>query len=87
MLVNTRPHPYTISSTRHLLHPLHTTVRLENYFWLLIEETAKRKGLNWRQWVEKALSVKPFDANSASWLRVNCLLNAIQSQSSKDGYG
>lgn len=66
---------------RHLNAPHRTTVRLEDFFWQQIEVVAQSKGLSWRQWAEKTLSEKPSGANSASWLRVNCLL------STKESYG
>jgi predicted DNA-binding ribbon-helix-helix protein len=66
-------------SARHLKAPNRTTVRLENHFWQQIEVVAQSKGLDWRQWAEKTISVKPSGVNSASWLRVNCLLSAIKS--------
>jgi len=47
---------------------------LENFFWQQIEGLATKKGLTWRQWAESTLSEKPVGANSASWLRVHCLL-------------
>lgn len=88
MLVNTAllsvsPYPFVpcLWSARHLNTPNRTTVRLENYFWQQIEVVAQSKGLDWRQWAEKTISAKPSGANSASWLRVNCLL------STKDSYG
>ena len=68
-------------SARHLKAPHRTTVRLENYFWQQIEVVAKNCGMSWRQWSEKTLTAKPLGTNSASWLRVNCLL------STKESYG
>lgn len=64
-------------SVRHLKAPHRTTVRLENYFWEQIDRVAEKKGLSWRHWAENALSEKPTGANSASWLRVNCLSNVL----------
>jgi len=64
-------------SVRHLKAPHRTTVRLENYFWEQIDRVAEKKGLSWRHWAENTLSEKPSGANSASWLRVNCLCNVL----------
>lgn len=68
-------------SVRHLNAPYRTTVKLESYFWQEIEVLAKDCGLSWRQWAEAILKAKPFGANSASWLRINCL------QGTKESYG
>lgn len=70
-------------SARHLKAPNRTTVRLENHFWQQIEVVAQSKGLDWRQWAEMTLSEKPSGANSASWLRVNCLLGTKESYGEK----
>ena len=90
MLVNTAPlvaSPCPLSpcfwSSRHLNAPNRTTVKLENHFWQQIEVVAKSKGLDWRRWAEKTLSEKPSGANSASWLRVNCLLGTKESYGEK----
>ena len=61
-------------SVRHIKTAKRTTIRLENSFWQAIDVVATKLGLTWRQWVENILSAKPVGANSASWLRVNCLL-------------
>ena len=86
MLVNTAvfnvsPCPLIpcLCSVRHIKAPHRTTVRLENYFWQQIEMVAKNCGMSWRQWAETTLTAKPLGANSASWLRLNCLQSAIQS--------
>ncbi len=65
-------------SVRHLKAPHRTTVRLENYFWEQIDKVAEKKGLSWRLWAEKTLAEKPSGANSASWLRVNCLCKVLE---------
>jgi predicted DNA-binding ribbon-helix-helix protein len=84
MLVNTAqsfmppaPSYALLWSARHLKAPHRTTVRLENYFWQQIEVVAKNCGMSWRHWAENTLSEKPSGANSASWLRVNCLCNVL----------
>jgi predicted DNA-binding ribbon-helix-helix protein len=61
-------------SVRHLKTSKRTTVRLEDKFWQEIEGLAEKRGMSWRQWAENALSAKPVGENSASWLRVHCLL-------------
>ena len=66
---------------RHIKSPKRTTISLEADFWQQIEVLAKQSGLSWRQWSEKTLTAKPLGTNSASWLRVNCLL------STKEFYG
>jgi predicted DNA-binding ribbon-helix-helix protein len=66
---------------RHIRSPKRTTISLEADFWQQIEVLAKQSGLSWRQWSEKTLTAKPLGTNSASWLRVNCLL------STKESYG
>jgi hypothetical protein len=52
---------------------------LENHFWQQIEMVAKNCEMSWKQWAEKTLAEKPLGANSASWLRLNCLHSAIKS--------
>ena len=59
---------------RHIRNPKRTTISLETDFWQQIEVLARQRGLNWRQWSEDTLTAKPLGTNSASWLRVNCLL-------------
>jgi len=66
---------------RHIKSPKRATISLEADFWQQIEVLAKQSGLSWRQWSEKTLTAKPLGTNSASWLRVNCLL------STKEFYG
>jgi predicted DNA-binding ribbon-helix-helix protein len=66
---------------RHIRTPKRTTISLEADFWQQIEVLAKQRGLSWRQWSENTLNAKPIGTNSASWLRVNCLL------STKESYG
>lgn len=62
------------TETRHIRHRGNrTTIALETLFWEQLETKAKSKRMDWQQWVEQQLSIKPENCNRASWLRVSIL--------------
>lgn len=48
-----------------------TTIAMERFYWIALEEIARRHGMNWRRLVDLVLGRKPSEYTSRSgWLRL-----------------
>ena len=46
-----------------------SSIKLEQCFWDVIDELARKAGIKWSEWVDKELIDKPEGVGRATWLR------------------
>lgn len=57
-----------------------TSIKLEQIFWDVIDDLAKKANMKWSEWVDKELIDKPEGVGRATWLRrqtVSTLRNSV----------
>ena len=77
VFISADPHSYDSRTRSVRLHGVVTSIRLENLFWLVLEEIARRDGMGVVQLIERLydelVSARGEVGNFASFLRVTCL--------------
>lgn len=77
VFISADPHSYDSRTRSVRLHGVVTSIRLENLFWLVLEEIARRDGMGVVQLIEKLydelISARGEVGNFASFLRVSAL--------------
>ena len=77
VFISADPHSYENRTRSVRLHGVVTSIRLENLFWLVLEEIARRDGMGVVQLIEKLydelVAARGEVGNFASFLRVSAL--------------
>ena len=77
VFISADPHSYDSRTRSVRLHGVVTSIRLENLFWLVLEEIARRDGMSVVQLIEKLydelVAARGEVGNFASFLRVSAL--------------
>ncbi len=77
VFISADPHSYDSRTRSVRLHGVVTSIRLENLFWLVLEEIARRDGMGVVQLIEKLydelVAARGEVGNFASFLRVSAL--------------